>query len=215
MASKLSDLFELRVQPPRLARWLFVLSAVLLVLLCWWFLTVGGEAESRIISPVILPSPAEVVSSASSLLTERALLKSVTATLQRVLLGFALAVGIGVPLGVLAGAWRGMEAFFAPISLFGRNIPIAALVPLTIVWFKTGEYQKVMFIFIACVPFVFGKDELDAQEQRLAAAMKAVESDLDDALHAKVTTLLVELTAYDIMRTLHELQAEKLRSKFQ
>ena len=59
------------------------------------------------------------------------------------------------------------------------------------------------------------KDEMEAQEMRLVAAMKAVEPDLDDALHTKVTTLLVELTAYDIMRTLHELQAEKLRSKFQ
>ena len=59
------------------------------------------------------------------------------------------------------------------------------------------------------------KEEMEAQEKRLIAAMQAVESELDDALHAKVTTLLVELTAYDIMRTLHELQVEKLRSKFQ
>ena len=58
------------------------------------------------------------------------------------------------------------------------------------------------------------KNELAAQEARLVAAMKAVEPDLDDGLHAKVTALLVELTAYDIMRTLHELQAEKLRSRF-
>lgn len=51
--------------------------------------------------------------------------------------------------------------------------------------------------------------ELGAQEKRLVAAMKAVESVLDDAQHAKVTTLLVELSAYDIMRTLHELQAAR------
>ena len=58
------------------------------------------------------------------------------------------------------------------------------------------------------------KTELEAQEKRLVDAMKAVEPDLDDALHAKVTTMLVELTAYDIMRTLHELQVERLRGKF-
>ena len=59
------------------------------------------------------------------------------------------------------------------------------------------------------------KDELAGQQDRLVAAMKAVEGDLDDAAHGKVTTLLVEMTAYDIMRTLHELQAERLRQKFQ
>jgi hypothetical protein len=51
------------------------------------------------------------------------------------------------------------------------------------------------------------RHELDAQQERLVAAMKAVEPALDDKLHQKVTTLLLELTAYDIMRTLHELQA--------
>ncbi|MGE3164993.1 MAG: hypothetical protein AB7O52_08805 [Planctomycetota bacterium] len=58
------------------------------------------------------------------------------------------------------------------------------------------------------------KQELDRQYDRLSAAMKAVETDLSDPLHAKVTDMMVELTAYSIMRTLHELQAERLRSRF-
>ncbi|MCP3915815.1 MAG: hypothetical protein GY711_09685 [bacterium] len=58
------------------------------------------------------------------------------------------------------------------------------------------------------------KDELAAQEARLVAAMKEVEAILDDAQHDKVTNLLVELSAYDIMRTLHELQAERMRQVF-
>ena len=55
--------------------------------------------------------------------------------------------------------------------------------------------------------------EVEAQQARLVAAMKAVESELPDALHAKVTDVLVEMCAYDIMRTLHELQAERLRRR--
>ena len=53
--------------------------------------------------------------------------------------------------------------------------------------------------------------ELSGQEQRLVAAMKKVEADLNDDLHANVTSVLVELTAYNIMRLLHELQSERLR----
>ena len=42
-----------------------------------------------------------------------------------------------------------------PLALFGRNLPVAALIPLTILWFGIDETQKVMFIFIACAPFVY------------------------------------------------------------
>jgi len=47
-----------------------------------------------------------------------------------------------------------VEAALRPITIFLRNIPIAALIPLTLVWFGLGESQKVFFIFIACVGFV-------------------------------------------------------------
>jgi hypothetical protein len=57
-------------------------------------------------------------------------------------------------------------------------------------------------------------EELKGQEQRLIAAMKGVEPELSDATHAKLTTVLVEMTAYNVMRLLHELQAEHARAAF-
>jgi hypothetical protein len=61
---------------------------------------------------------------------------------------------------------------------------------------------------------VVSKQELGGQEQRLIAAMKTLEAGLSDELHAKVTDVLVELTAYNVMRLLHELQAERARIAF-
>ena len=61
---------------------------------------------------------------------------------------------------------------------------------------------------------VVSGQELSGQEQRLVAAMKTVEAELSDDLHAKVTTVLVELTAYNIMRLLHELQSQRARLTF-
>jgi hypothetical protein len=61
---------------------------------------------------------------------------------------------------------------------------------------------------------VISKQELDGQEQRLVAAMKKVEGELNDDLHAKVTALMVEMTAYNLMRLLQELQAERARMAF-
>ena len=56
--------------------------------------------------------------------------------------------------------------------------------------------------------------ELRAQEGRLVALMREIEPQLDDALHAKVTQLLAELAAYDLMRMLHEVQSARPKTTF-
>jgi len=61
---------------------------------------------------------------------------------------------------------------------------------------------------------VISTQELKGQEQRVVTAMKKVEGELSDDLHAKVTTMLVELSAYNVMRLLHELQVERTRMAF-
>lgn len=150
-----SSLFALRIPPSPLTGRLVGVGVIAFVVLLWWLATTGLGSEDRLVSPVILPSPAEVVRSFPSLLRDRALVESIAATLKRVLVGFGLAALVGVPLGILAGSWRVIEAGGAPLALFGRNLPVAALIPLTILWFGIDEAQKIMFIFIACVPFVY------------------------------------------------------------
>jgi ABC-type nitrate/sulfonate/bicarbonate transport system permease component len=149
------SLLALRLPPAPMTRRLVGVGAMGVVVLLWWIATYGSGAENRLISPVILPSPAEVIRSFPSLLNDRGLVQSIAATLKRVLVGFGLAVVVGVPLGIAAGSWRVVEAAGAPLALFGRNLPVAALIPLTILWFGIDETQKVMFIFIATVPFVY------------------------------------------------------------
>lgn len=61
---------------------------------------------------------------------------------------------------------------------------------------------------------VIEKAELEKQESSLVEAMKDAEGDLNDAQHAKVTRLLVELSAYNVMRTLHELRQARLERAF-
>ena len=120
----------------------------------WWFLTRGEIAEERIVGPQALPSPSETFETFSLLWSDRKLMLNTWTTLRRVTIGFALAAIVGVPLGVLAGCFPPIKAFLTPMILFGRNIPIAALVPLTFFFFGIGEFQKIVFIFLACVAFV-------------------------------------------------------------
>src|SRR3989442_2992917 len=197
------SLLTLRLSPPPMTRRLVGVGAMGVVVLLWWLATTGLGSEDRFISPIILPSPAEVVRSFPSLLNDRALLQSIAATLKRVLIGFGLAAVIGVPLGILAGSWRVVESAGAPLALFGRNLPVAALIPLTILWFGIDETQKVMFIFIACVPFVFS----DAVAAIVNVPDRYVETaqTLGATPSQIITKVLVALALPDIFSSLRHL----------
>lgn len=57
--------------------------------------------------------------------------------------------------------------------------------------------------------------ELKAQEKRVVDLMKQIEPQLDDATHEKVTQLLCETTAYDMMQMLYSLQQARPATRFQ
>ena len=159
----LGDLLALRKEAPL---WHVIFFSVLSIVVCfglWWFLT-RGEPEQRIVNVTVLPSPAETFASFHSLWFDRGLTRNLLVTLKRLSLGFGLAALIGIPVGVLCGCFTRVNAFFLPISLFGRNIPLAALVGLTYAFFGIGEEQKVMFICIACVAFILSDTARAIQE---------------------------------------------------
>ena len=76
------------------------------------------------------------------------------------------------------------------------------------------QLQKLESFTSAMADGVVSKTELNSQEQRLVEAMKTLEAELGDDLHTKVTTVLIELTGYNVMRLLHELQAGRARVAF-
>lgn len=125
----------------------------------WWLVTYSsdGSTEGRMVNPYVLPSPLETIRKFPELWSsgegEWTLVGNTLTTIKRVMLGFLLAVVIGVPLGVAAGCFPRVNAFLAPLIIFGRNIPIAALLPLLLI-LPGGETQKVLFIFVACVSFI-------------------------------------------------------------
>jgi hypothetical protein len=76
------------------------------------------------------------------------------------------------------------------------------------------QVQKLDSFVSAMADGIISKEELANQQESLIQAMRAIETDLTDEQHAKITKLLVELSAYNVMRLLHELQAEKLKRAF-
>ena len=79
-----------------------------------------------------------------------------------------------------------------------------------------GSYAQRLKPFIAALADgAIGDAELAAQEERLIATMKKVEPALNAKLHASVTELLCELTAYDVMQMLHKMHTAKPQASFQ
>jgi ABC-type nitrate/sulfonate/bicarbonate transport system permease component len=129
--------------------------ATLAVLVALWYVATA----TGVLPPVYFPTPAEVLKAlrqitlqgyADGRLHEHFLHSS-----WLVLTGFAAAVAIGVPLGLLMGWSRRAEAAINPVFLLLRPIPPLAWIPLAIVWLGLGDAAKVLVIwFAAFVPAV-------------------------------------------------------------
>jgi len=130
-------------------------GSVLLVLLGWWLLTV----VSGWVSVARFPAPNEVWEAFKQIALmgygNGLLNQHILHSLKLVLLGFAAASLVGVPLGLLMGHSRRAEAFFNPAFLLLRPIPPLAWIPLAIVWLGLGDAAKLLVIFVAAfVPSV-------------------------------------------------------------
>ena len=109
----------------------------------WAVATLGG-----FVPKTFLADPIAMVRSGWVLLAEQGFAKDIGFTIWRVLGGFVLAAVLAVPLGVVMGAFKPVEAFFEPFVSFARYLPASAFIPLLILWAGIGEAQKLSLIFI-------------------------------------------------------------------
>lgn len=121
-------------------------SFFVLFFVAWALATFGG-----LIEPIFLKDPLYTLRIGYSLFAEFGFINDVGITVFRVVGGFVLAVIVAVPLGILMGAFKPIEAFFEPFVSFARYLPASAFIPLLILWAGVGETQKLLVIFIGSV----------------------------------------------------------------
>ncbi|MDP2268624.1 MAG: ABC transporter permease, partial [Deltaproteobacteria bacterium] len=86
-----------------------------------------------------------------------ALLEHAWVTTREVMLGFVLAVVIGIVLGLLIYAWPIVRRTVYPLIVVFQGLPKIALAPLMVIWFGYGEASKVLMAFLfAFFPVVIG-----------------------------------------------------------
>jgi taurine transport system permease protein len=130
-------------------------ATVIAVAIAWTVLT----SITQVIDAARFPSPAEVGSALKQITidgyADARLDQHIVQSCKLILMGFAAAVIIGVPLGLAMGWSRRAEAFFNPVFLLIRPIPPLAWIPLAIVWLGLGDAPKILVIwFAAFVPSV-------------------------------------------------------------
>ncbi|MBI1217191.1 MAG: ABC transporter permease subunit [Rhodobacteraceae bacterium] len=105
--------------------------------------------------PIWLPSPEAVVARffnvAANGFQNVSLWDHVSASLMRVLVGFALGSVVGIPLGYAMGLSGWVRGWFDPIVEFMRPVPPLALIPLVIIWFGIWETGKIVLLFLAAL----------------------------------------------------------------
>ena len=132
---------------------------------------------------VLLPTIPTVLTTLYDMLSDGSMLHHAAATLYRVLLGFALAISIGLPLGILMARFKPVENFFLPLVSALMPIPSFALVPLFMLWFGIGNLTTVLVVFYAATfPMLFntwtGVRSVNPIWLRAAGAMGADEKRL-------------------------------------
>jgi len=145
-----------RVREPLAPQWRVLLSLLpFVVFVAWWvWATAGASPELRRISPYALPSPGDISEFLPSLWYDSALMRNILVSLVRVGAGFALAVAIALPLGVAMGSFTRVGATFSLVETVLGYLPIAAIVPLTMAWWHSGEKQKVGFLALATFAYL-------------------------------------------------------------
>jgi ABC-type nitrate/sulfonate/bicarbonate transport system permease component len=120
----------------------FVGLLVFIVLIALW------EAGSRsgVISSLVLPAPSEAFGAFMDLVNSGNLWAHVSASVQRLVLGFAAGFFLGLVVGTLIGLFSVARAGLSPLVSALFPIPKIALLPLFIIWFGIGEGSKVATI---------------------------------------------------------------------
>lgn len=103
-----------------------------------------------LVNPLFLSPPSVIIATILELSKTGELFVHIWASLKRAFIGFFIGTAIALPHGVLIAWFKPVEEISNPIVELFRPIPIAALIPVSILWFGIGDASKVAIIAFGC-----------------------------------------------------------------
>ena len=108
-------------------------------------------ASVYLVSSVLFPPPALVFKKAVVLVRNGVLWDNLSASIQRILIGFLAGSLLGMPIGLAMGSFRSVRKLLEPYTEFLRFIPSVAMITVAVIWFGIGEASKVFLIIYTTI----------------------------------------------------------------
>ncbi|SNT12843.1 ABC-type nitrate/sulfonate/bicarbonate transport system, permease component [Asanoa hainanensis] len=126
------------------SRVLLLIGLPVVLLATWWFGSAGSEDFYR-------PSLSSIMDAFVRTWTWDMFVQQVFPSLWRLLVGYVIAVALGVALGGLIGTYRSVRSLLEPVLEFLRAFPPPVLVPAAILLSGIGDRTKILVIVFGCV----------------------------------------------------------------
>jgi NitT/TauT family transport system permease protein/taurine transport system permease protein len=127
---------------------------VLLATLALW----QSASDLKLFPAFALPSPMAVLHAFVLLFSQgyggRSVLADIGVSTLRIVIGFAGAILLGVPIGFLMARRKWVFRILDPYLQFIRPVPPLAYIPLLVVWFGIGELPKILLILLGTIPVI-------------------------------------------------------------
>ena len=146
------------------------LALALIILAVWWLV-------SLTVQPYVLPRPDRVFARIVQLSQTGDMPINILTTLGRVFAGFAIAVAIGVPIGILLGSHRGLGSFFEPVLPVLNTVSSAIWAIFAIIWFGLSAMTPIFVVLMTAFPLIVtnvwqGTQAVNADYVELAQALR-------------------------------------------
>jgi NitT/TauT family transport system permease protein len=146
------------------------LALAVLILAVWWLVSLTTQ-------PYVLPRPERVFARIVQLSQTGDLPMNILTTLGRVCAGFALAVVIGVPAGILLGSHRALGSFFEPVLPVLNTVSSAIWAIFAIIWFGLSAMTPIFVVLMTAFPLIVtnvwqGTQAVNADYVELAQALR-------------------------------------------
>ena len=106
------------------------------------------QIGALILNTESFPTALEALRAIPSILGDKEALINILASLRRMAVGFALALAVSIPLGLMMGRSRAVASFFNPLLMITYPVPKAALMPIIMLWLGVGDLSKTLVIFL-------------------------------------------------------------------
>jgi NitT/TauT family transport system permease protein len=141
-----------------------------LLLAVWWILSLTTQ-------PYVLPRPDRVWERIVQLSRTGDLPFNLLITLARVCAGFAIAVVIGVPCGIVLGSNRALGVFFEPVLPVLNTVSSAIWAIFAIIWFGLSAMTPIFVVLMTAFPLIVtnvwqGTQDVNADYVELARALR-------------------------------------------